>query len=126
MTLTLALPPLAGVELESALARCGDNTAVLLRCLQLMLNEQCDFAVRIKHSLIANRPHARRMAHSLKGAAGNLGMTALSAQALELLRLIDRNQPEQDILQSLERLEIVRQALFRDLQQWLRDLSKAQ
>jgi signal transduction histidine kinase/DNA-binding response OmpR family regulator/HPt (histidine-containing phosphotransfer) domain-containing protein len=82
-----SLPPsrLEGIELNEALKRCGGNWEVMKRCLILLPREHGNSAREIREALSDGRTDlAQRMAHRIKGVAGNLSATELYATAREL------------------------------------------
>ncbi len=79
------LPVLAGIDVAAGLARIGGNLT-LYRKLLLRFCEANEGASREFEELIAtgDRKEGRHLAHSIKGAAGNLGADALADAAADL------------------------------------------
>jgi two-component system sensor histidine kinase/response regulator len=81
-----ALPAVDGVDVGQGLRRVAGNRKLYLSLLQQFLDSQADAAERIKESLErADRALAERLAHTVKGTAGNLaaGPVQAAAGALE-------------------------------------------
>ncbi len=76
---------LAGVSLEDGLAHVGGNRELYLRLLIKFRNNYATIANDVA-SCIARKDadEARRLAHSVKGVAGNLGAGSLSAAAAQV------------------------------------------
>ncbi len=92
------LQPVEGLDSSEALARLGGNRSLYLKLLHQFL-EQESVPSRIQvHLTRGDRLDAERMAHTLKGVAGTLGVGALRKAAAELeqaIRLEDPRVPEQ-------------------------------
>jgi two-component system sensor histidine kinase/response regulator len=71
-----------GIDFNGALRRLRGNRELLLRLLRELVRQWRDGAQRIRDQLArAEREEARRTAHTLKGAAANLGVDELAAAA---------------------------------------------
>ena len=82
-----ALPDwsLPGVDIASGLRRVLGKRELYQRLLGKFAASQGDFAAQVRTALAAQQlESAERLAHSLKGLAGNLGATDLAAQAAML------------------------------------------
>jgi CheY-like chemotaxis protein len=79
------LDGLAGIDSGRGLATLRGNTGKYLSLLQLFV-ETCGSNLQLLTKSLADGdlPVARRVAHSLKGSAATLGLTRISATALEL------------------------------------------
>jgi CheY-like chemotaxis protein/HPt (histidine-containing phosphotransfer) domain-containing protein len=76
------VPGIPGIDLAGALRRLRGNHQLLLRLLGELVRQWRDGAQRIRDQLArAEREEARRTAHTLKGAAANLGVDDLAAAA---------------------------------------------
>jgi len=81
-----ALTTLPDLDTRLGLLRTANNPAFYISLLKKFVASQVDAVQHINRSLEdGDRPSAERIAHTLKGVAGNLGATALqaSAEALE-------------------------------------------
>ena len=78
-------PQTKGIDFDTALARLGNNVELYLK-LVAQLHEQYQNSAMKVSDFITRGQHdsARRYFHSLKGAAGNLGLESLQAKAGEL------------------------------------------
>lgn len=78
-------PQTKGIDFDAALARLGNNVELYLK-LVTQLHEQYQNSAMKVSDFITRGQHesARRYFHSLKGAAGNLGLDSLQAKAGEL------------------------------------------
>ncbi|WP_349569142.1 response regulator [Azotobacter salinestris] len=90
---TAGLPAIAGLEQAEALRRLGGNQALLRRLLARFAASQGDTAARLGAALATgDREEALRIAHTLKGLAGNIGATALAARAAALEQCFRQEQ----------------------------------
>jgi two-component system, sensor histidine kinase and response regulator len=110
---------LPGVDIDSGLRRVLGKRELYQRLLGKFVASQGDFPAQLRVALAANQQEsAERLAHSLKGLAGNLGATDLAAQAAALESAIkDARHDELDGLlaelqQSLETLVVAINAQF--------------
>ena len=110
---------LPGVDIDSGLRRVLGKRELYQRLLGKFVASQGDFPAQLRAALAANQQEsAERLAHSLKGLAGNLGATDLAAQAATLESAIkDARHDELDGLlaelqQSLEALVAAINAQF--------------
>ncbi|MBS0346429.1 MAG: response regulator [Proteobacteria bacterium] len=77
-----SLPPLPGLNVAAALRRVGNDAARYLSLLRQLSRSQADCPQRIDAALAAgDAATAERLAHTLRGAAANLGATALQEAA---------------------------------------------
>ena len=80
-----ALPAIAGLHLEAALQRLDGNTGLLRKLLGDFCEAHGEDVAGIRQALQAGEQEtAVRIAHTLKGLAGNIGADALARQAAEL------------------------------------------
>jgi PAS domain S-box-containing protein len=83
------VPGIPGVDLTGALRRLRGNHELLLRLLGELVRQWRDGALRIRDQLArAEREEARRTAHTLKGAAANLGVDDLAAAAAAVEKIL--------------------------------------
>ncbi|MDO9619269.1 MAG: response regulator [Pseudomonas sp.] len=76
---------LPGVDVDSGLRRVLGKRELYQRLLGKFVASQGDFPAQLRAALAANQQEsAERLAHSLKGLAGNLGAMDLAAQAANL------------------------------------------
>ncbi|MBV8466834.1 MAG: response regulator [Burkholderiales bacterium] len=88
-----ALPEVPGLDLATGLRRVGGNVALFLRVLRQFVQEEADAAARIETALTArNDVEAARIAHTVKGVSGTLGLADLQAAAAALERNIKAHE----------------------------------
>jgi CheY-like chemotaxis protein len=96
---TLVIP---GIETATALKRTGGNRKRYESLLNRFANSQTLAVSGIRAALAASDlPTARRLAHSVKGAAANLGAAALAEVAAKAETAIDLNQAIGPALEAL-------------------------
>ncbi|MFZ6873949.1 two-component regulator propeller domain-containing protein [Undibacterium sp. Di27W] len=106
-----------GVDVAPALRRCGQNLDLYLRLLQIFVDSAATTPDKIKRALeLGDRGTAEREAHTMRGAAGNIGATALAAVATELELAIEKSAENQVLIQkftdaSAELIQALKQAL---------------
>jgi signal transduction histidine kinase/DNA-binding response OmpR family regulator len=94
---------IAGIDTKSALRRTGGNRKRYEALLQKLAGQSMGGLTEIRVALSAgDRQTAARAAHSLKGAAANLGATALAEAAAKAEAAIQAGQNVEESLQSLE------------------------
>jgi signal transduction histidine kinase/DNA-binding response OmpR family regulator len=94
---------IAGIDTKSALRRTGGNRKRYEALLQKLAGQSMGGLTEIWVALSAgDRQTAARAAHSLKGAAANLGATALAEAAAKAEAAIQAGQNVEESLQSLE------------------------
>jgi PAS domain S-box-containing protein len=80
----VVIPPLAGVDIEASLDRLQGNKALYLKLLTRFCHGYQHFDAQMDRALASSDPEqATRLAHTIKGLAGNLGATALQVIAAE-------------------------------------------
>jgi PAS domain S-box-containing protein len=92
-------PPPPGLDREGGLRRTAGNEELYHRLLSSLANTQADAADRVAAALDEQEPPtARRIAHTVKGVAANLGATALAEAASRLENTLQAGQPSADDL----------------------------
>jgi signal transduction histidine kinase/ligand-binding sensor domain-containing protein/DNA-binding response OmpR family regulator/HPt (histidine-containing phosphotransfer) domain-containing protein len=87
------LPQIAGINIEDGLARVAGNWALYHDLLAQFAAKQVDAAAQISAALEGrNQKFAERIVHTVKGVAGNLGMTEVQSAAQKLERAIREEQ----------------------------------
>jgi PAS domain S-box-containing protein len=107
-----ALPGVDGLDVAQGLRRVAGNQALYLRLLRQFLDEQADAASRVGDSLArGDRAVAERLAHTVKGVAGNLAAVPVQTAAGALEKAIrDGTEPalvhekRTQLAEALERL----------------------
>ncbi len=89
----LPLPEVAGLDQVAGLARVAGNRELYLHVLWQFVEEEVDAPARISTALEeGDRAVAQRIAHTLKGAAGSIGLEALQNGAARLERALRDGQ----------------------------------
>ncbi|RCW75677.1 PAS domain-containing hybrid sensor histidine kinase/response regulator [Pseudorhodoferax soli] len=97
------LPMVAGLDTAAGLSRVGGKPALYLRLLQQFHERQADAGARIAAALAAqDAATAERIAHTVRGVAGNLGFGALQQQAQALEAAIGTGVPHAEVLAAFE------------------------
>jgi two-component system sensor histidine kinase/response regulator len=93
-----ALPDVAGLNTVDGLRRVAGNQKLYLKLLRQFSSTEADAALRIASALAGNdRALAERLAHTVKGVAGNIGAPAVQNAAANLERAIKGSAPEAEI-----------------------------
>ncbi len=80
-----ALPGIPGLDVEAGLRRVAGNRSLYLRLLHQFSEGQADAAQRITAALAEGRKdEAERIAHTVRGVAGNIGLAGLQEMATAL------------------------------------------
>ena len=99
------LPEVAGLDQAAGLRRVLGNPVRYRAMLRAFAKNQCDVAKQMRSSLAKNdRASAERLAHTLKGLAGNIGAAELQALAEKLERRISQEEPVETLLIDVEAL----------------------
>ncbi len=94
-----------GIDVKAALLRVGGNRSLYVELLKSFGEGQTDAAQEIAQALQAgDRSKAERLAHTLNGMAGNLGIDAVRAPAAELERCLRAGAPQQELEEVKARL----------------------
>jgi two-component system, sensor histidine kinase and response regulator len=89
----IALPPIAGVNIAEGLNRVAGNRRLYRDLLAQFAAKQAGAATEIAAALDSgDRQTAERIAHTVKGVAGNLGITDVHTAAQKLEKAIRENQ----------------------------------
>ena len=104
---------LPGLDIERGLITTQQNTGLYLRLIDKFYDKQMHFSTEFKDALKTNIEDAERTAHSLKGNAGNLGMTSLfeTAKELEFACKDNADNIEQILEKVLSELSVVQNSI---------------
>jgi two-component system sensor histidine kinase/response regulator len=92
------LPDVPGLNTKDGLMRVAGNKKLYLKLLRQFSKTEVDAAQRIASALAENdRAVAERLAHSVKGAAGNLGASVVQNAAANLEKAIASSAPAAEI-----------------------------
>jgi HPt (histidine-containing phosphotransfer) domain-containing protein len=92
------LPEVPGLNMAQGLARVMGNKKLYRKLLRQFSQTEADAAQRIAAALAENdRAMAERLAHTVKGVAGNIGATSVQNAAAHLEKAIKGSAPEAEI-----------------------------
>lgn len=115
------LPAISGLQLDAALQRLGGDNALLRKLLRRFCETQADCEQQIESARAAgDREAAVRVAHSLKGLAGNIGARTLAFTAAELEARL-RHERDDDARLTLQKLSVELQMLISQISQVLHE-----
>ncbi|AFL73802.1 PAS domain S-box protein [Thiocystis violascens] len=110
------LAMIAGLDLDAALALLPGNSALLASLLGILADHHGDDVSRIRRCLAENDPDtAQRLAHTLKGAAGNLGAHRLQSAAAALDTHLREGAPRNRVERAIADLELELAQLIADI-----------
>ncbi len=96
--MTEVLPEIEGLDTADGLARVAGNRALYWKLLRQFTEQQASAPAEIHQALeTGDRARAERLAHTLKGVAGNLGARRLQEAAGNLEKEIRDGRPVDDI-----------------------------
>jgi two-component system sensor histidine kinase/response regulator len=99
------LPPIVGLDSADGLRRVGGNKRLYTKLLRQFASQQADAVGQIRAALATNdHESATRLAHTLKGVAGNLGAGHVQNAAAAVETLLRDRSPADATGQSLEEL----------------------
>ncbi|MBV8865286.1 MAG: response regulator [Acidobacteriaceae bacterium] len=88
------MPEIAGINIADGLKRVAGNKRLYRSLLIQFAEKQADAATQISNALkIGDRQLAERTAHTVKGIAGTLGMTAIQSAAANVEKAIREEDP---------------------------------
>ena len=88
-----------GLDVAPALRRCGNSLDFYLRLLQIFVDSAAEAPAKIRAYLQqGDRAAAEREAHTMRGAAGNIGAVQLAAVATELELAIEKSTEDEALL----------------------------
>jgi signal transduction histidine kinase/CheY-like chemotaxis protein len=114
------LPDIPGLDIQAGLASVGGRTATYQRLLRMFIDHHADCIAQIRAALTAGqRDEARRLAHSLKGAASTLGAESLRAAALKAELAIKSGAAHEEVEAALAALAVPLDALVGGLRAYV-------
>ncbi len=100
-----SLPPIAGLDMAGALKRVGGNAALYVRLLGQFAGGYADAPNRIAGALASgDKEAAQRLAHTVKGVAGNIGASQVQTAAAALEAAFRRTAPPAEARRLLKQL----------------------
>ncbi len=110
------LPEIAGVDLNDGLKRVAGNRRLYRDLLQQFAAKQCDAAAQISAALKAgDRNLAERIAHTVKGVGGNIGMGEVQSAAQRLEKVL--REEDESVSTVLEEFSTVLSVQVRAIEQ---------
>ncbi len=98
-------PPIAGLDAKDGLKRVAGNRTLYQKLLRQFADQQADSAAEITDALAnSDTALAERVAHTIKGVAGNIGATAVHTAAGTLEKLIRDQAPAAEIAAAIHAL----------------------
>jgi HPt (histidine-containing phosphotransfer) domain-containing protein len=95
---TVDLSSIGGLDVDDGLSRVGGNRKLYLKLLRQFVEQQGPTVEQITAAqAAADTATAERLAHSLKGVAGNIGATQVQVAAALLEKLIHDRAPAKDL-----------------------------
>ncbi len=102
-SLAAAFATIGGLDANAGLRMTRGNPEKYAALLHLFIEHHESDVARLRDCLAAgDQEQARRLAHSLKGAAGSIGATALAGLAAELDAAFTQGRPEREITARIE------------------------
>lgn len=106
-----------GLDSDQGLRRVLGKQATYISMLSKFASGQKDVASEITNALKTNDTNlAVRLAHTLKGVAGNIGAFAIQEAALALEMNIQANKPSDEITKSITTIKKLMEALIEELE----------
>ncbi|MDQ0114682.1 PAS domain S-box-containing protein [Paenibacillus harenae] len=95
----LVLPQIEGMDVPGALARVNGKLPIFIHMLEQFRRDYLSFCDQLRLTVLQEElSMAKRMVHTLKGAAGYLSAAELSASAAEVDRILKESEPDTVIL----------------------------
>jgi len=114
------IPAIPGIDVPAALERMDGNISLFISVLQLFFDTQVNSATDINKALQDDdREIAIRLAHTAKGASGNIGAIALEKAAGALEKTIKENKQTKSINEKLRKFKEELEELIETLRKTL-------
>ena len=105
---TVEIPQIPGIDTEGGLRRVVGNKVLYLDLLKRFSEGQHDAVKKIREAFLdGDRTLAERIAHTLKGVSGNIGITEVQAIAAEIEAAVNRGQALSAFEEKLENLSSI-------------------
>ena len=107
-----ALPSIAGLDTNDGLARVGGNRKLYVKILRQFVEQQGPASDQVADAL-AKGDHAlaERLAHTLKGVAGNIGAAGVQSAAAALERVLRDRSNADEVERARQRVGVVLEPL---------------
>ena len=103
LTADAQLPQIQGINCQQGLTRIGGNSKAYHNVLAKFVTNQGSVVTQIRQALSDNEvAEAQRIAHTIKGVAGNIGAEQLAALAAIVETTLNNAEPVQPALDTLE------------------------
>ena len=100
-----ALPEVEGLDTADGLLRVAGNKKLYLKLLREFVANEHDAASRIRERLASHdQATAERMAHTVRGVAGNLGAKAVQSAAADLEHAVNKGEPAEALCDQLKKV----------------------
>jgi HPt (histidine-containing phosphotransfer) domain-containing protein len=104
----IELPSMPGLDTQDGLTRVGGNRKLYRKLLRQFVEKQGPVAVQIDDALNnGDRELAERLAHTLKGVAGNIGAKQIQFAAADLEKSIREKMSEADVESTRQQVAVV-------------------
>jgi two-component system sensor histidine kinase/response regulator len=99
------LPTVAGLDTQNGLSRVGGNVGLYLKLLRQFVEQQGQAVEQIGNALVSgDSALAERLAHTLKGVAGNIGASPVQSVAGVLEKLIRNHAGAHELAEAREQV----------------------
>jgi two-component system sensor histidine kinase/response regulator len=120
------LPVVAGLDTKDGLSRVAGNRKLYLKLLRQFVDQQGSFVPQISDALSRqDAALAERLAHTLKGVAGNIGAKPVQTAAGTLEKLVRNKAPTHEIESAKREVGTVLDPLLLQLKSALDSMAKA-
>jgi two-component system sensor histidine kinase/response regulator len=107
-----ALPSIAGLDTNDGLSRVGGNRKLYVKILRQFAEQQGPAADQVADALAAgDQARVERLAHTLKGVAGNIGAAGVQSAAAGLERVIRDRSAADEVERARQRVGVVLEPL---------------
>ncbi|MCL6270640.1 response regulator [Sansalvadorimonas sp. 2012CJ34-2] len=108
---------LVGIDVNAGLAVCQNKSSLLYKLLTRFITNQAGFTDNYLAALRGEDfETAIRLAHTLKGVAGNIGATELSRLAMELQKITEKRSIQTKLVQKARQIEVAMEEVVAGIQ----------
>ncbi len=113
------IPQIEGIDIQDGLKRVGGNKKLFVKLLRQFHEEQAGIVRQISESFTAgDQTTAVRLAHTLRGVAGNLGVQHVPSAAAKVETLLKDGLREGDFKQAIVKLSAALDPIIERLGDW--------
>ena len=110
------MPSIAGLDTNDGLSRVGGNRKLYLKILRQFAEQQGPTANQVADALATgDHSRAERLAHTLKGVAGNIGAAGVQSAAAVLEHVIRDRSAADEVERATQQLKAVLEPLARGI-----------